>query len=94
MLMLQAAMILIMELQTHQIKIANTIQNILVTVNLEQITIVLTRLIQVKCAVLAEVDQHTKTANLMTLMALYSMKKMLLSPTGITIQLIQRMDTG
>jgi hypothetical protein len=94
MLILQAAMILIMELQTHLVKIVNTIQNTLRTVNLGQITTVLTHLIRVKCAVLVEVDQQVKMTNLLTLTALYTMKKMLLSPTGTTIQLIQRMDTG
>ena len=87
-------MILIMERQTHQVKIANTIQNILLTVNLEQITTVLNRLIQVKCAVLAEVDQRTQITNLTMPMEQYTMKKIHLSPIGITIQLIQRMDTG
>jgi hypothetical protein len=57
MLMIQAAMILIMELQTHLVKIVNTIQNTLRTVMGGKL---LNHLIRVKCAVLVEVDQQVK----------------------------------
>ena len=52
---------------------------------------------QLKCVVLAEVDQQDQQitiTGLLTLMEPFTMKMTLLSPTGITLQLIQRMDTG
>jgi hypothetical protein len=58
---------------------------VLLILNISQLTLIVASV---------EVDKHIKRANLLTLMALYTMKKILLSPTGITIQLIQRMVTG
>ena len=56
------------------------------------LTLKISRLTLIAASV--EVERHIMTANLMTLMVLYSMKKILLSPTGITTKLIQRMATG